>query len=142
MVYCLRMFEKLRTWFQGSFSYLWLVVLAVYISILAGQAIYRNYQSQQETNSLKQQLVAAQQERDRWAALLVYYSTDAYKEKVLRESLLLKRPDEKVYALPESSVGQLADAVAAAKRQAPDPRTSLPVWRQWFEYLFGASARS
>jgi hypothetical protein len=136
------MWERILTWFQNSFSYLWLVVLAVYISVLAGQAIYRNYNSQQETNALKQQLVDAQQEKERWQALLVYYSTDAYKEKVLRESLLLKRPDEKVYALPESSVGHQAEEAEVAKRQVVDPRVNLPIWRQWIEYLFGTSAHS
>jgi hypothetical protein len=137
-----QLFRRLRTWFQNSFSYIWLVVFAVYISVLAGQAMYRNYTSQKETDALKQQLVDAKLDKERWEALLVYYNTDAYKEKVLRESLLLRKPDEKVYALPESGVSQQAEQVAIARKDAADPRKSLPTWRQWVEYLFGSTARS
>lgn len=136
------MLQVIRGWFQSSVGYIWLIVLAVYFSILAGQAMYHSYQSQQENNTLKQQLATAQLEEEKWQALLVYYQTDAYKEKVLRESLLLRMPNEQVYALPESSVGKQAEQAELAKQQPPDPRVNLPIWRQWLDYLFGSGQRA
>ena len=141
MVYYSRMFKRLLTWFQTSVGYLWLVVLAVYFSVLAGQAMYRNYESQQVSNGLKQELADAQLERDRLSALVVYYTTDSFREKELRRSLLLKMPDEKVYALPESAIGRQVEQEQAVRRQLADPRTSQPTWRQWIEYLLGSNVR-
>ncbi len=136
------MFQKLRTWLLTSFSYIWLIVLAVYFSILAGQAMYRNYQSQQQTRILEQQLSDAKTEKDRLEGLIVYYNSNEFKEKALRQSLLLKMPDEKVYALPESAVGQQVETAEAVRRQQADPRINVPTWRQWLDYLFGNSAAS
>ncbi|HSI20836.1 MAG TPA: septum formation initiator family protein [Verrucomicrobiae bacterium] len=136
------MFRRLLTWLQGSFSYIWLVALAVYFSVLAGQAIYRNYQAQQDSKALRAELAQAKQERERLEALVVYYKTDAFREKELRRSLLLRMPDEKVYALPESAIGKKAEEAEVALREQSDPRTSLPTWRQWFDYLLGRSTRA
>jgi cell division protein FtsB len=136
------MFARIRTWFQSSFSYLWLVALAVYFSVLAGQAIYRNYNAQQESKALQQQLTTAQEEKARLQSLVIYYNTDAFREKELRRALLLKKPDEKVYALPESAVGKQEEEAELARREQEDPRTSLPTWKQWIQYLFEGSARS
>lgn len=131
------MWKRLQTWIKSSLSYLWLVGLAVYLSVLAGQAIYRNYLSEQDSRDLERQLAAARLEKERLEALVVYYKTDAFKEKELRRSLLLQMPEEKVYALPESNLSKKAEEVAEEKKRAEDPRTSLPTWRQWLEYLLG-----
>jgi hypothetical protein len=121
--------------FQTSLSYIWLIVLAVYFSILAGQATYRNYQAQQEVRELDQQLQEAKLERERLEALVVYYKTDAFREKELRRSLLLKLPEERVYALPESAAIRKVEEEQALRRQEEEQRSSQPTWRQWIDYL-------
>lgn len=128
------MISRLLTWLRGSVSYLWLVAAAVYLSVLAGQAVVRNYQSQQDTKHLEDQLTKLAQERDQLRALVVYYNTDSYKEKELRRALLLKQKDEKVYALPESSEN-VAELTTEAPNKDQITRSSLPTWRQWVEYL-------
>jgi cell division protein FtsB len=129
------MVRKILTWIQSSFGYLWLIALAVYFSVSAGQAMYRNYQAQQEVDKLAQQLESAQLERERLEALVVYYKTDAFREKELRRSLLLKLPEEKVYALPESAASRRVEAEEAVRRQEEDVRTDQPTWQQWIDYL-------
>jgi hypothetical protein len=131
------MFKRLQTWFKSSFSYIWLIVLAVYFSVLAGQALYRSYQSEQDNKALQQQLTQTQIEKERWQALLVYYQSDAFREKALRQSLLLKMPDEKVYALPESGIGKKLEEAEVARQKAEDPLVNKPTWQQWLDFLSG-----
>ena len=129
------MFARVFSFFKTSFSYIWLVVLAIYFGVLAGQAVLRSYGTEQDTKTLQNQLLTAQQDNERLKALVVYYQTDNYKEKELRSELLLKMPGEKVYALPESSVTQAADDVVVNPATST-PVESLPDWQQWVQYLF------
>lgn len=135
------MVRRIFSWLQGSFGYVWLVVLAAYFSVLAGQAIYRNYQSQQVSDSLEAELIAAKLEKERLEALVVYYRTDAFKEKELRRTLLLKLPEEKVYALPESGIGLQVEEAEIARREEEERLSSDPNWKQWLNYLFSDTDR-
>jgi cell division protein FtsB len=127
--------KRLFSWFRNSMSYLWLAAVAAYLAFSAGQAALRNYGTQQDAKKLDILLTEANQERDRLEALVVYYKTDGYKEKELRRALLLKRPDEKVFTLPESSMSKaVEDEFGKTQAKTPD-RTSIPIWQQWGVYL-------
>jgi len=133
------MAPQLAQRFRNSFSYLWLVVVAGYLTVSAGQAMVRNYQSQQQIVSLQRQLASLQLEKQRLDALLVYYNTDSYKELELRQDFLLVMPGERVYALPESgNVRSLEDEALAGDQQTSTTRTKQsdePDWHQWLDYL-------
>jgi cell division protein FtsB len=135
------LFTRLAIWARRSWSFLWLVAVAGYLVVLAGQAVYRNYQAQQETLALKNQLLQAQQERARLEALLVYYQTDSFKEKELRRALLLKKPGEKVFALPESNAAKRAEEQKAPTVQEKDAVSTQPVWRQWLDYVLNSNSQ-
>jgi|GEM_PF-6606888 len=125
--------------FRNSFSYLWLIAVAGYLSVSAGQAMIRNYQSQQQIANQQKQLASLQLEKQRLEALLVYYKTDSYKEIELRQNFLLVMPGERVYALPESgNVRSLEDEALTgdvADTTVRKPQSDEPDWRQWFNYL-------
>jgi len=128
-------FRRLFAWIAASSSFLWLAVVAAYLCTAAGRAVYKNYQAQQRIIALQHQLADEQSEKERLQALLVYYTTDDYKVKELRTDMLLKMPNETVYALPESSGATLSeDATPAPTADTTKPST-LPIWRQWAEYL-------
>jgi cell division protein FtsB len=129
--------DRIMALLRSSFAYVWLAVLAAYFVVLTGQSMLSSYHAQQDLNTLKGELFAKQQEQERLTALISYYQTDNYKEKILRQDLLLKMPNETVYALPESSIG----IQAAQDVQTPAPASALPVstdpyWKQWMHYLF------
>jgi cell division protein FtsB len=126
---------RLLTWLRSSASYLWLIGIAVYLAISAGQAVLRNYQSQQETKRLNAELETRKEEKERLEALVVYYNTDVYREKELRRALLLKKPGERVYALPESAVALELEQQVKKATDSIDPRRALPSWRQWVDYV-------
>ena len=125
---------------RRSASFLWLVLLAGYLSLIAGQAVYSTYQAQNQSAALQTKLAEVRLQRQRVEALLVYYGTDSFKEKELRRSLLLQKTGEKVYALPESSVATTAEQEVQQEfttASAAHPILNLPVWRQWLEYVQG-----
>jgi cell division protein FtsB len=127
-------------WFKTSVGYLWMVVLAGYLVVSAAQSVYKTYQAQQQTQSLQNTVNQEKLEKARLEAVLVYYQTDAYKEKELRRSLLLKMPGETVYALPESSdTYSLLDTLNGIPTTAKSQTTTSsprPSWELWYEYLF------
>jgi cell division protein FtsB len=132
--------KRLTSTLRHSFNYLWLIAVAGYLVVSAGQAMLRNYNSQQQISTLQQKLSELNLEKQRLEALLVYYKTDTYKEKALRENLLLVRPEERVYALPESgNVRSLEDEVLQPAEKQVAQRSlenAEPSWRQWIDYLF------
>lgn len=131
------LFRKTLLVLRGSWSFLWLFFIAAYLMVMAGNAVYRNYQSQQETVRLKNELRSFQQEKERLEALLVYYRTDSFKEKELRRTLLLKKPNEVVYALPESSVAKkVEEELAERSDRGATEVSTLPIWRQWVNYIW------
>lgn len=128
--------QRFFAWLRRSMSFMWLVVVAAYLCVQAGQAVYKNYQAQEQVTDLQKQLIRAQAQRERLQALLVYYNTDSYKEKELRQNLLLREPGEKVFALPESS-GVLAaeDEEPIIQEETKPSQNTNPIWRQWVDYL-------
>jgi cell division protein FtsB len=132
------MLKTLFRYLQLSFNYLWLIAAATYLAVSASQAVVRNYQSQQITLELKQKLAVASLEKQKLEALIVYYKTDAFKEKELRRALLLAKPNEKVYALPESYNPKNLDQLTVAKSSVPKVKAEIAQTNveQWVAYLF------
>ena len=129
--------QRFIAWLRRSFSFMWLVIVAAYLCVQAGQAVYKNYQSQQQVVDLQNRLAQAQIERDRLTALLVYYQTDSYKEKQLRQDLLLRKPGEAVFALPESAgaINEEQDSQTIVTAATTPTQNTDPIWRQWVNYL-------
>jgi cell division protein FtsB len=134
------LFYRFLDWLKQSVSFLWIIVVAIYLMYAAGQAVYHNYQNQQQTISLKNQLQSLQLEKVRLQSLLVYYQSDSYKEKELRQDLLLQMPDEKVYALPEgnnarSLENDVLNPLPTLVKSNTHKTTNTPIWRAWYDYL-------
>jgi cell division protein FtsB len=139
------LFHKTVLWVRHSFHFLWLIGVAGYLMVLAGNAVYRNYLSQAEMTALRDRLSSLQLEKERLEALIVYYKTDSFKEKELRRTLLLKKPNEKVYALPESSVARrVEDELAASVSAAAEKKkaSSGPIWQQWLRYVWSGEKQA
>jgi len=127
--------RRISLWARSTFNVLWLVVLAGYLMVVAAQAVYKTYQDQKDITRLEQKLQSDVQERERLQALLVYYQSDSFKEKELRRVLLLQMPNEKVYALPESSTSRQLEEETVATTDTKQPQAGGPIWRQWLNYL-------
>lgn len=126
---------RFSLWLRRSLNVLWLVLAAGYLMVIAGQAVHRSYQEKQDLQTLQEKLHQQELQRDRLKALTVYYGSDSFKEKELRRALLLKRPGEAVYALPESAVSRKLEEEALASAAAKQQQAEGPIWRQWIDYL-------
>lgn len=124
---------KLRS--QEYFSWLWILILLIYISSSAVHSLVNNYQSEKEIAAIKSQIKDLKLEKARLQALIAYYNTDAYKEKELRQRLLLKRPEEYVIAFPEEE--KRKNKVESSNKQVSQPVRSN--WQKWLDYFKGNS---
>jgi hypothetical protein len=131
--------QRIVAWVRQSSGVFGLLLVAAYLSVSAGRAVYANYQEQQTILGLQGQLQAAQVQKERLQALLVYYNTTDYQELALRQDLLLQLPGEKVYALPQSSGAEISDEDDTVTSDnavvAPSKPSTDPFWKQWLTYL-------
>jgi cell division protein FtsB len=121
---------------RRSAGTIWLLLFILYLAALTGNAMFRTYRTTQETEALQRKHQELLLEKQRLEAVLVYYQSETYKEKELRRALLLRLPNETVYALPESGILQIIEQEKQKNNDTKANLHALPVWRQWLVYLF------
>lgn len=65
---------------------------------------------------------------------MMYYSTDAYTEKILREKLGYQKQGERVYALPRQDPER--EKLIQAQKNYQDTQDKKPNILKWFEFFF------
>jgi cell division protein FtsB len=103
---------------------------------ILSRSLWQNYKVNQEIKSLEQEVTTLEEENQRLKNLVLYYRTDSYKEKEARRKLLMKMPDEKVLALPETEYNheQAEDQIDNEKDR---DKYQEPNYKLWIEYIFG-----
>jgi len=74
-----------------------MIVLVLYSLI---GIIYKNHKINQQIETLKQDIAQLKENNAEQQSKILYYATDAYVEKTLREKLGYQKEGERVYALP------------------------------------------
>ncbi|HRY59939.1 MAG TPA: septum formation initiator family protein [Patescibacteria group bacterium] len=96
--------------------------------------IYKNYninkQSQDNINEINR---LSQDNLDQQSKIL-YYSTNAYAEKVLREKLGYQKEGERVYALPRTDPER--EKLIAEQKKFQETQDKKPNPLKWFEFFF------
>jgi cell division protein FtsL len=108
------------------------VPLLLYALVATGQKAVDNYRLNQEAEALRAQVIALRGENIQLQQDIERARMDTAIETIAREQLNLVRPGDRPVVLV-SPPGQ--SAVAPAPAQSPPP--AVPVWRQWWDYLFG-----
>lgn len=107
------------------------VIVAILILLSLAQEMNRRWQVQQEIAKLENEINSMEKRVVELEQLNEYFSTPDYKERLAREQLNFRAPEEKVVLLSEQDAKQV-EAKSAAKKQEEKPR-SLPL--EWW-YLF------
>lgn len=108
---------------------LWLVLI-FYGFFAIGRLAYRNYQLNREEEELRASIVSLENEIQDLKNKIVYFQSDAYKEKMLRAKLNLKKEGEQVVVImPEPEVEQVSADEDKNKRNNP---------QKWSHYFFGS----
>lgn len=126
---------KLRS--QEYASWLWILILAIYITSSAVRSLVKNYYSNLEIKRTEERIAKLTLQKQGLEAQIAYLNTDAYKEKELRKRLLLKRPEEYVVAFPERIENRNQKIEnSAQKNQATEPIRAN--WEKWLDYFKGS----
>jgi cell division protein FtsB len=108
--------------------WLWLAVV-IYMMYTVGRLAYRNYQLNVEEAQLKSDVSTLQVDIQHLKNQIVYFQSDSYKEKMLREKLNLQKAGEKVVVItPEPSL-----AVSETTKKTIKVSNS----EAWWDYLVG-----
>jgi cell division protein FtsB len=107
-------------------------LVVVYLLVVLGQTIKRNYDLNNQITELKAQTELLDAQKDELRYNIEYYRTDSFRDREARSKLGLQKPGENVIIIPESSPSPLAQAIPAKTNQAPSTN-----FDQWMNFLFG-----
>ena len=117
-------------------SVLAVLIVFVYMFVATGQAIWQNYQINQEIAKLKLEIVQLGKDNVQLKNLIAYLKTDSFKEKEARRKLGYKKPGEKVVAIPQDNFAYTNPG--NTKETAPaDNQPNLNNPEKWWEYILG-----
>ena len=106
-------------------------VIVIYLVIVLGQTVSRNYTLGKQIDALNAQIALLQAQKDQLAYSISYYNTDSFREREARSKLGLQLPGENVVIIPHSSPTP-APAADTAKTGAKRSNIS-----QWLAFLGG-----
>jgi cell division protein FtsL len=116
------------------------VPLLLYALVATGQKALDNYRLNQQAEALRSEVVALRNENIRLQQEIEAARSDAAIEHIAREQLGLVRPGDKPLVLVGASSTDREAAASASSAQATASAPSEPpppVWRQWWDQLFG-----
>ena len=110
-------------------------LVIVYLVVVLGQTIQRNYKLGHQIDTLKQQITLLKDQRDALAYNIQYYQTDSYKDRQARSQLGLQKPGENVVIIPHASSAPEPSADVTTQ-PAAKPKSNFA---QWVDFLVGRS---
>jgi cell division protein FtsL len=115
------------------FAAVLVIPLLLYALVATGQKALDNYRLNQETEALQAEVVGLRAENVQLQQDIERARTDTAIETIAREQLGLVRPGDRPVVL----IGQSSAPAATPSPNPPAPAPAAPVWRQWWDYLFG-----
>jgi cell division protein FtsB len=107
----------------------------VYLLVMLGQTVKRNYDLGKQINDLHQQITLLQAEKDQQAYNIQYYKTDSFRDRQARSQLGLQAPGESVIIIPHGSPEPSATPEATATKSTATKSN----FQQWLDFIGGKS---
>ena len=111
-------------------------IVIVYLLVVLGQTIHRNYELGHQIDNLKQQITLLDGQKQELAYDIQYYKTDSYKDREARSQLGLQLPGENVVIIPHTSPAPQPSADIEPKK----PSAPKSNFQQWVDFLAGRSS--
>jgi len=108
----------------------------LYLVVVLGQTIHRNYELGHQIDSLHQQIGLLDDQKQELAYDIQYYKTDSYKDREARSQLGLQLPGENMVIIPSDSPAPQPSA-DVAPAQSTTPKSNF---QQWVDFLAGRSS--
>lgn len=112
------------------------VVVFVYMFVATGEALWQNYQINQDIVKLKMDIIQVGEENIQLKNLIAYLKTESFREKEARRKLGYKKPNEVVVAIPQSNFIYTQPGTTQSETTT-DNQTHLTNPQKWWEYVFG-----
>lgn len=100
-----------------------------YTIYISGKSFLRFQRINQEINRIQAEVAELEEKNLQLKNLIVYFQSQSYKEKELRERLGYRKPGEKVIYILEKEEEQISQL----KKEEEKKKTN---WQLWIEYLF------
>ena len=118
------------------------VILLIYVLIILGRSVYKNYQTNQKIVKMENEIRHLEEEKNYLENIIVYYQSDSFKELEARRKLNLQKPGEKVMAVESQSIsesGNLEDIYSKTlqSEEANAVSQSESNFDRWREFLLG-----
>jgi cell division protein FtsB len=111
------------------------VIAIVYLVVVLGETIKRNYDLDQQVNALNAQISSLQDQKDQLSYNIQYDNTNSFRDREARSKLGLQLPGENVVIIPHASPTPTPAASTAAKQASK--KSNL---QQWFDFLSGRTS--
>jgi cell division protein FtsB len=111
------------------------IVAIVYLVVVLGETIKRNYDLDQQVNSLNTQISDLQDQKDQLSYNIAYDHTNSFRDREARSKLGLQLPGENVIIIPHAS-----PTATPAANPATKLATKKSNLQQWFDFLSGRNS--
>lgn len=133
---------------KKQYVFLWIIVVILYLLYLIITYKYKEYQINNSMELTSEQNNNLSREIEEKKLLLEYKSTNAYKNKTLKEEKWLKNKDEiVVYITNETNYEKYADSnedvdqVKQSKEAQKNIYDSMTIFEKWIYFLFKKDIR-
>jgi len=96
--------------------------------------IFKNYTINKEMETIRSNMEKLQSDNIELQSEMMYYSTDAYTEKTLREKLGYQKEGERVYAIPRQDPE--TEKLIQEQKDYQNSENSKANILKWFEFFF------
>ena len=108
--------------------------IVVYLIVVLGQTIKRNYDLGRQIQALKAQMNVLQSQNDELSYNIQYYKTDSFRDRQARSQLGLQLPGENVVIIPNDTP---APTPTVTPVKTVVPKSNL---QQWLNFLGGTNS--
>jgi len=102
----------------------------IYIFFLVGKTVYQNIKFNSIEKDLQREVEVLEAENVNLKNKILYYKTDSYKERVMRERLQYQKPDEQVLVLVPEKEGE--------EQSSKQEEIKVSNFEKWKKFLFPA----
>jgi cell division protein FtsB len=111
------------------------IIAIVYLVVVLGETIKRNYDLDQQVNTLNAQIISLQDQKDQLAYDIQYDNTSSFRDREARSKLGLQLPGENVVIIPRPSPTPIPANPTDSKHVSR--KSNL---QQWFDFLSGRAS--
>jgi len=109
-------------------------ILIIFILYSLIGIVYKNYNINKQMETLRNDIETLKTNNIEQQSKILYYNTDTYQEKILREKLGYQKEGERVYALPR--VDPEREKLIKEQQQYQANEDNKPNILKWYEFFF------